>query len=72
MEQGNSGGYPRLKWLLHENTDVDINSEDAWINEQDIRYVYVLVKDGTCLHQDPKWRSALEIVVKSPLYPSPS
>jgi hypothetical protein len=61
---GNSGAY-RVKCLWHENNDCDINSKDAWINEQDIRYV--LLKDGTCLHQDPLWRSALEIVVRSPL-----
>ena len=24
---------------------------------------YVVVKDGDCLHRDPQWRSALEIVV---------
>jgi hypothetical protein len=65
---GNSGGY-RVKWLWHENTDFDINSKHT-IDEQDIRYV--LVKNGTCLHQDPKWRSALEIVVRSPLYPPSS
>jgi hypothetical protein len=67
--EGNSGGY-LVKWLWHENTDF-INSQHT-INEQDIRYVYVLVKDGTCLHQDPKWRSALEIVVRSSSYPPSS
>jgi len=61
---GNSGAY-LVKCLWHENNDSDINSKDPWINEQDIRYV--LLKDGTCLHQDPLWRSALEIVVRSPL-----
>jgi hypothetical protein len=70
---GNSGAY-RVKCLWHENNDSDINSKDPWINEQDIRYV--LLKDGTCLHQDPLWRSALEIVVRSPflssLFPSSS
>jgi hypothetical protein len=66
---GNSGGY-RVTWLWHENTDFDIKSEHASIDEKDIRYV--IVKDGTCLHQDPKWRSALEIVVRSPLYPPAS
>ena len=71
---GTSGGGYDVKWLWPENTDFDINSKDAWINEKDIRYV--LVKDGTCLHQDPLWRSALEIVVRSPflssLFPSSS
>jgi hypothetical protein len=71
---GISGGGYDVKWLWHENTDFDINSKDTWINEKDIRYV--LVKDGTCLHQDPLWRSALEIVVRSPflssLFPSSS
>jgi len=68
-KSGESGAY-LVKCLWHENNDSDINSKDAWINEQDIRYV--LVKDGTCLHQDPKWRSALEIVVRSPSYPRPA
>ena len=31
------------------------------IEHKQIRYV--LVKDGDCLHRDPQWRSALEIVV---------
>ncbi len=31
------------------------------IENKQIRYV--LVKDGDCLHRDPQWRSALEIVV---------
>jgi len=67
---GISGGGYDVKWLWHENTDFDINSKEAWINEKDIRYV--LVKNGTDLHQDPKWRSALEIVVRSPSYPPSS
>jgi hypothetical protein len=66
---GNSGEY-RVKWLWHENTYFDIKSEHSLIDEKDI--IYMLVKNGTCLHQDPKWRSALEIVVRSPLYPPSS
>ena len=40
---------------------------EAWVKRQDIKYV--CVKHADYLHQDPLWRSALEVMVRSPSKP---
>lgn len=51
----------RLRFLL-------IGHFEAWVKRQDIKYV--CVKHADYLHQDPLWRSALEVMVRSPFMPS--